>query len=396
MIPRTKVNYRLPELLRAAWTGEASTRWRDELTRQLTQHLQTSNVLLTASGRGALYLLFRALPQPKVLVPAYTCKAVVEAAVLAGKELLYGECEPVGFNMDPDAAARLMGPDVIVVATHQFGIPCAIRRTVALAHRSGAFVLEDAAAAFGTRVDGALAGSFGDAAIFSFDSTKLITVPLKAGFMIVRDDKLFETCHRLQAEETAAMPFVDKWRYLLLGAILVMLENHLVYRLFHNLRFRWRGRFTDEGPEFKPVLGPFYRQRMAEWQARLAVPQVARLDHIVATRQRLYAAFTQSLAGARTIVLPPADVSQAWACTRYPILIKGDKLDFYHRACRAGVDFAFSFTHIAAPLAFDRAHYLARQVLDPPFYLRLHPTEFNKTVRVLLQIDDKGPEHAVR
>ena len=42
---------------------------------------------------------------PRVVVPTYTCKAVAEAALLAGKEVLYAEVEPDGFNMTAEALA---------------------------------------------------------------------------------------------------------------------------------------------------------------------------------------------------------------------------------------------------------------------------------------------------
>lgn len=394
MIPRTKVNYGWRDLWSAVGVGEATTRWRDELVDLLARLFDSSHILLTGSGRGALYLLFRALPHPRVLVPAYTCKAVVEAAQLAGKELLFGECEKDGFNMDADAAAALMGPDVIVVATHQFGIPCDIEQTVEQARRHHSFVLEDAAAAMGTRINGRLAGSFGDAAVFSFDSTKLINVPLKAGFLLVRKAELFADCQRIQNKETRSMPLTAKYRYLLLGTILVALENPVLYRIFHKLKFEWRGRFTDDGPELKPVLNVFSRYRMSEWQARLAVRQVAELDKLIQFRQRLYADYRNRLASVKAFILPPDDTDRSWACVRFPIRVKKDKLEFYRRACRAGVDFAFSFTYIAAPPEHTRAHSIAKAVLNLPFYSKLSAREFDKTVRVLHQIDEAGKVHA--
>lgn len=387
MIPRTKVGYRFADLARALVTSERGTAFRAGLSGSLVAMFDSPNVLLTASGRGALYVLLSALPQRKVLVPAYTCKAVVEAARFAGKELVFGESEPDGFNMAPESLDGLLDADTIVVATHQFGIPCAIAATVALARAKGAFVVEDAAASLGSRVDGRLTGTFGDAAIFSFDSTKLVNVPLKGGFLLVRDAALFARCRAFASTATRPMPLARKLRHLALGTALLAIEQPLLYRLFHSVKFRWRNRFTDDHAGLAERPDPFYTDRLAEWQARILVAQVARVAATIERRRQIYATYLERLRGAVGFALPPADARSEWAPIRFPIRARGDKLDLYRRAVERGVDFAFSFTFIASPPAFRRSHELADAVLDLPFYERLSEHELERVAAVLKQID---------
>src|SRR5262245_15734689 len=383
MVPRTKVNYRLLELARAAFVGDGADRRRQQLSARLGELLDNSKVVLTASGRGALYVLLSCLPQRRVLVPAYTCNAVVEAARLAGKEILFGESEENGFNMAADALEDVLDRETILIATHQFGIPCDIERMVEAARGRGAFVIEDAAASFGTRLRGRLTGTFGDAAFFSFDSTKLVNVPLKAGFLVVREPDLFAKCRDFVLSKCCPMPVHRKLRYLFLGAAMVMLEQPLTYRLFHNLKFHWRGRFSDESADLEPRLGPFYVDQMAEWQATLLLPQIDRLDTLITTRRRLYAEYLRRLHGANRFALPTIDINNEWAPVRFPIRVHGDKLDFYRRATRRGIDFAFSFTFIASPPDFLRSHRLADSILDLPFYDRLTDHELDQVVAAL-------------
>lgn len=389
MIPRTKVNYRLSDLLRAARSLENRETNRQSLSAHLAALFGVSHVLLTASGRGALYILLSSLPQKRVLIPAYTCKAVVEAASLAGKEILYGESQADGFNMATDELKNTLDPDTILVATHQFGIPCDIETMVRIAKEKGSFVIEDAAASLGTRIGGQLTGSFGDAAFFSFDSTKLVNVPLKAGFLLVRNPDLFARCQAFAAKGTAPMPFKRKLRYLLLGGILVLLEQHHLYRLFHTLKFGWRNRFTDDNADLKPTLGPFFSDRMAEWQAAVLLPQIKGLDQIVSRRRFSYAEYLRRLQGMTKIELPPADNAGQWAPIRFPVRVKGDKLAYYRQAARLGVDFAFSFTFIASPGQFIHAHGLAGAVLDLPFYHNLTQKELEKVAYVLKRLDNQ-------
>lgn len=386
MIPRTKVNYRLTDLIRATGVSDRSTVARRALSGVLTE-LFDGNVLLSASGRGALYILLMCLPQRRVLIPAYTCKAVVEAARLAGKQIEFGESEKDGFNMDAATLRERLDADTILLVTHQFGIPSEVQAMVQQARQVGAFVIEDAAAALGTRIDGRLTGTFGDAAFFSFDSTKLVNTPLKGGFLLTRDSALQARCEAFIDSQTVDMPTHRKAKYLLMGVILVLLEQPTLYRLFHNLKFHWRGRYTDDSASFVPILGPFHRDRLAEWQASILLPQVRAIEQLVATRRRLYAAYRHQLHGALGFSLPPQDRAGEWAPIRFPILVKGDKLAFYREATRKGVDFAFSFTFLASPAQFACAHRTAAGVLDLPFYDRLSDAELEKVVQVLRELD---------
>jgi dTDP-4-amino-4,6-dideoxygalactose transaminase len=392
MIPRTKASYRLADLLRAVRVRDRSERLRNALSGELVSLLGTPNILLSGSGRGALYIVLKCLPHRRVLVPAYTCKAVVEAAFLAGKEVVFGELEPDGFNMSIDAVKAMLNADTILLATHQFGIPCEIKAMVRYARQAGAFVLEDVAAALGTCVEGRLTGTFGDAAFFSFDSTKLVNVPLKGGALCVKDQVLYDRCVAFQKESTFEMPFERKIKYIFLGLALLALENPLLYRWFHNAKFRWRGRYTDDSVEFSPRLGPFYLDQLSEWQAAILLPQIRGLWQAVSTRQRIYSEYLRKLSKVSSFALPPPDNCHEWAPIRFPIRVVGNKLEFYQKAVRLGVDFAFSFTFIASPKEYVLSHDLAARILDLPFYERLTSSEIDKVVAVLCELDSRARE----
>lgn len=388
MIPRTKVNYTFISLMAALFTSEKDEYSRQKVIHHLECLLHSPHILLTGSGRGALYLLLLALPHRKVFIPAYTCKAVAEAALLAGKEIFFGESEPDGFNMDPDKISEAwIDEDTVLVLTHQFGLPCQFEPLLKLARQVGAFVVEDAAASLGSRSKGRLTGTLGDAAFFSFDSTKLLNVPLKGGCLWVRDPDLFAHCWEVYEQKTLPMPLSRKLYYLFLGFALVLLENPLFYRVFHNVKFQWRGRFTEDSAIFLPRLGYFHIDRFSEWQAVILLPQLDRLEQIIAVRRQLYDEYLIRLAGAQSFLLPPKDIHQEWAPIRFPIRVFGNKLKFYEEAVRRGVDFAFSFTFLATPSSFLNAHKTANMVLDLPFYEKLTNKEIDKIVSVVMNID---------
>jgi len=300
---------------------------------------------------------------------------------------VFVETDNGGFNPSSQAFLDKLDSDTIVIATHQFGFPCEVESITQEARNAGAFVIEDAAASLGSKVNGKLTGTFGDAAFFSFDSTKLVNVPLKGGFILMKDPDLCKRCAAFMSINCRQMPIMRKIYYLILGTALVLIGNPWIYRLFHNFKFKWRNQFTDESLNPQPSLGPFYTDRLAEWQAIILLPQVERLDDLISTRQRLYSEYMLNLRGLKLVRLPPEDTRSEWAPIRFPIRVHGDKLSFYRESVSRGVDYAFSFTFIGSPSTYKLSHQLAAAVLDLPFYERLSREELKRVVSVVKEVD---------
>ena len=314
---------------------------------------------------------------------------VTECAASMG-QVVHVPTEIDGFNVEASALAELAGEDCVIVATHQFGIPCDMATTMRVARERGALVVEDAAASLGTRIDGQLTGTIGDVGFFSFDSTKLVTVPLKGGFIATNDDALAGRIAEVLAAETSRPSLTWKMKTLFLASILVVIERGWLYRLFHWIVFQRRGIVTMDEAGLKPQWSGFYGHELADWQARIALAQIRRLDEIVASRRRIYDRLRTSLAGIERCQLPPADEGGDWACIRFPLRVRGDKLRYYRELLDHGVDCAFSFTFIADPGACDRAAELADSVLDLPYYERLTDSEIAAVVSAVKTIDGNG------
>jgi dTDP-4-amino-4,6-dideoxygalactose transaminase len=395
MISRSRPSFTFGDLaagLRAREDGEA----RRALAASFGAFVGADDVLLTPSGRAGLYAILRAVDRARVVVPAYTCNAVVEAARLAGKVVEFVEVESDGFNVDPAALGPSLGPDAVFVATHQFGIPCDIARTVDVCRERGAMVVEDCAASLGTTVGGRQTGTFGDAAFYSFDMSKLITVPAKGGAVVVRDPALAAEVRAAHAASVSPMPSLLRARFFAMGAALRALQEPHAYRAFHSVRFERKGTFTAEAPLGEVTRGVFYRYDLTDGQAVVASRQLARVGDIIAERRRLYAEYERRLRAARSFDTPPPDALGEWAPIRFPIRVRGDKLAFYRAAARRGVDFAFSFTFIEAPRRFAAAHRLADAVLDLPFYPGLTRREVDHVVETLLAVDEAFTRAAAR
>lgn len=133
-----------------------------------------ADAVALSSGTMALALALRALglgPCDRVAIPAYACAALLHAVRAAGAEAVLCDIDPRGLAIDPEDLARRRDSVRAVVLVHPFGMPA---RTEPFRGR-GLLVVEDCAQALGAADRNQPVGARGDAAVFSFGPTKLIT-----------------------------------------------------------------------------------------------------------------------------------------------------------------------------------------------------------------------------
>jgi dTDP-4-amino-4,6-dideoxygalactose transaminase len=390
MIPRVQPNYSFSDLLSSFFVRENTYNFRKNLILQLNSYFNNKNILLTHSGRGALFAILSCLDQKNIFVPAYTCKAVIEACRLAQKNVFYIETEDNGFNADPQSLAGSLNSDSVLLITHQFGYPCQVDQLLELANNAGAVVVEDCAASLGVRYNGRLTGSFGLAAAFSFDSTKLLNAPLKGGFMLTADQDFYLKCQKFIDENLKKLPFSLKIYYLLMGLVLKIIGHHFLYKIFHWLMFQRKGHYTDERVPSSSVLTPFYKYGLAEFQAAIVSKQFKYLDQILAKRRRDYNIMLTGLRPSPLFASPPPLANDDPAPIRFCLQIKGDKFSFYERCVKKGLDLGFSFTFIASPSTYEKSHRLANSILNLPFYFTMPDKTIKNIIYIINKITEEG------
>lgn len=129
-----------------------------------------------ANGMDALQLALEALQLPagsEVLVPSNTYIATILAVVRAGHRPVLVEPDAATCNIDPQQLEQHIGPRTrAIMVVHLYGKCADMPAILAVARQHQLLVIEDAAQAHGASVQGQRAGSFGDAAAFSFYPTK--------------------------------------------------------------------------------------------------------------------------------------------------------------------------------------------------------------------------------
>jgi dTDP-4-amino-4,6-dideoxygalactose transaminase len=219
------------------------------------------------SGTSALEIVLRALgvDRCEVIVPTNTFFATPAAVIHAGGRPRFADVESATMGLSVDTvAAAVSSETAAVVLVHIGGMISPDTPKIAAFCRDHHLILvEDAAHAHASSLDGRMAGTFGTAAAFSFYPTKVITAG--EGGMIVTDDQE-------------------------------------IYRLA--LQYRDQGK---EGflTNFHVRLG--YNWRLSELHAAVGLSQLGRLEEFVAERRRVADTYTRRLTGVCGIapLVPP-------------------------------------------------------------------------------------------
>ena len=378
LIPRVRVNYTLRYLLTTLLVDERKSKWVSACVAFLSSFFDGEHVLLVPSARDGIYELLIRLPQKKVVIPAYTCIAVNEAVLLSGKEIVYSKTQEGSFN---SGYLECIDSDCIVLATHQYGLPCNIEKITAKCKEVGAVLIEDCATSMGTVVNGKKTGAFGDYAVVSFNASKLINVPPFGGVLIGKDSEMLR---RIEEEAEWRKPDLKfKLKGLIRGAAFVATKNPTFYRLFHYLTIQSKGKFQktehEKPTEQKTAL---YSYRFSEWQAYILAKQLRNLDKLFQRRKELYRYYDEHITN--PLLIKPTVCEDA-VCCRYAVLVE-QRDKFYQECVRQGIDMDFSHCSLGCPESYEEEHKMARQILNIPLNTSLTKKEVQKIISVVNSI----------
>ena len=164
----------------------------------VAQYCSVPYAVATSSCTSALHLSLLAAgigSGDKVLVPSFTYVATANAVEHAGAEPVFVDIEPETFNISSEDLGNLLDQcessggqmPSAVMAVHLFGLCADMEPVEKLAKKNGILIIEDAACALGSEIQGKSAGTFGFAGCFSFHPRKVITTG--EGGMVVTGDE---------------------------------------------------------------------------------------------------------------------------------------------------------------------------------------------------------------
>ncbi|RYU90213.1 aminotransferase class I/II-fold pyridoxal phosphate-dependent enzyme [Mucilaginibacter terrigena] len=167
-----------------------------------------------SSGTAALHLALIMLgvgPGDEVICQSFTFSATANPIVYQGATPVFIDSEAETWNMCPIQLEKAIKERIAngkkpkaIIPVHLYGMPAQIERIMALANQYEIPVIEDAAEALGSSVNGKAAGTFGVMGVLSFNGNKIITTS-GGGALISDNDELISQSRFLatQARDNA-------------------------------------------------------------------------------------------------------------------------------------------------------------------------------------------------
>jgi dTDP-4-amino-4,6-dideoxygalactose transaminase len=314
----------------------------EELERLLADVCEVEHAFVVTSGTAALHLAVHALgleQGDEVIVPAYTFPATANVVALSGLVPRLVDVDPETMNLDP---ARIeVGPRTkAILPVHLFGRPARLEELPDLP------LLEDAAGALGARRRGRPCGGLGALGCFSFHPRKIVTTG-EGGAVTTNDEGLADAVRRMR--------------------------NH-----------GWRALAPPDMP------GPGLNYRLSDILCAIGIPQLARLDELLAARTRVAAGYAQRLAHL-PVELPGADEGDVHGWQAYVLQLDDrDRVLAGLRADGVEAQIGTYALHRLGAYAdqgpFPGADRVFERALALPFHTRLTEADLDRVAEVLERV----------
>jgi len=232
-----------------------------------------AHALAVSNCGSALHLAQLCLgvkPGDEVVVADYTFPATGHSVLWTGAKAVFADVRPDTATVDPAAVeAAITERTVGIIAVDVAGLPADYAELTEIARKRGLFLIEDAACSAGASYQGKPAGSFGDAATFSFHGRKGITAG-EGGALVTNREDLAAHARKLHS-------------YGVEGALTRAALTNLPIPAFDELG---------------------YNYRMSDVAAAIMIAQLDRLPDILAVRQRVAARYAELLKDFELVELP--------------------------------------------------------------------------------------------
>jgi perosamine synthetase len=161
----------------------------------------TNYALGVNSGTSALEIFLRSIDvrDSSVIVPTNTFMATATSVIHAGGKVIFTDVMRDNLCMDPDDLKEKIQKDTkAVVLVHLGGIITPhIKAIQEVCKDNDLYLLEDAAHAHGSSIDGKMAGSLGDGGAFSFYPTKVMTCG-EGGILTTDNESIYSKAETLR------------------------------------------------------------------------------------------------------------------------------------------------------------------------------------------------------
>ncbi len=166
----------------------------DEFEKNMAKYLNVKYVLACSNGAAAIKLSCIANgigPGDEVIMSPFTFIASASSVLSCGAVPKFVDVDDT-MNIDPSKIEENISTGTkAILAIHMQGQPCDMKSIMKIAKKHNLIVIEDAAQAFGSEIDGKKTGTIGDVGAFSLQAGKTITCG-EGGFIATNNRKIYQ------------------------------------------------------------------------------------------------------------------------------------------------------------------------------------------------------------
>jgi dTDP-4-amino-4,6-dideoxygalactose transaminase len=359
--PRTDIDEAKQRLDEILTSGSLTLgKYTREFERQFAELVKVQYAIAVNSGTSALEIAIRGhdiREGDEVVIPTNTFGATCAAVIFAGGKPKITDVSHDTMTISVEAIEEALSPKTKgVIAVHIGGLICpemdSIRK---LCEERGLFLIEDAAHAHGSKINGKHAGSLASAGCFSFYPTKVMTTG--EGGMITTESQELSTIAQILRDH-------GKESYN---------SNRIV-----RLGFNWRM------PELCAVLGMLQLRRLHEF--------IEKRNSIA----KIYDAAFDAI-GLERVITPANQVNNYYKYTF--LLPKNVERDKFKTMCRErgvayGGEVYWPPLHLQPAFSdfldegarFDTADELTRRMVNPPIFSQMTVEQAERVVKVTREV----------
>ncbi len=128
----------------------------------------------------------------EVIVPNLTHASSIYPILMSGGKIKVFDFEPNSYYYDLENIKKLITPNTkFFLACYLYGMPLNIEEVKKICDENNITLIEDVAQAFGTKVNGKYAGTFGKIGCYSFNDTKMLRIG-EGGAIVTSDKDIYE------------------------------------------------------------------------------------------------------------------------------------------------------------------------------------------------------------
>lgn len=226
------------------------------------------------SGTSALHATLLAYGLGKdddVIIPSFSFVSTANSVLMVNAKPVFADIEENNFGLDPSSIENKITEKTKVVMPMDYGgLPCKLIEIKKVADDHGLILIEDAAEALGSEINGKKIGSISDSSIFSFCGNKVLTTG-EGGAVVTNSEKIYEKIKLIRSHGR-----LDKVAYF-------------------------------DNPSESDYVQIGYNWRMSSITAALGISQLQKLDKIISMRQENARYITSKLQKYTDIKFPTQD-----------------------------------------------------------------------------------------